>query len=1372
LKSRWTIRKKLLVLMLLTLAPFAVVGAVWSGWLLSEEQERVRSFTLDMARFAALEVEDVVNQAEALLIGLAEAPPFRRPDPTTADALLSRLHPRHPFYENIIAVDTKGQMYGTGLVQLRQKVFVGDRAWFQEAMRSDGLTVGDPIFGRVKGKPVVMLAYPVKDDSGRRVGTVSVALGLLLIQKVLAEVPIPGAGIVTVFNPDGRVLARTADPEAWVLKDLSETELFKGIAPSGSGFFEGTGLDEVRRVMAFARLKRAPWIVMVTIPSSHAYTRFWQNFRVQAFSLLGALSLAMLLAGLFGRGLIRSFARLTERARAVARGSLERGGAPEGAEREVAELFESFDRMVDDLKAGHAENTRLYEAAREQAQELTALHEVSATLTTTLDLTAILEAIADSALKLIGAQRCAVFELDPCDQRLYPRVIRGMAPDLVAPVKLGQGAAGVAASSHQPFFSPDVERYPPPMYDEPAGEAGTTLRGLVLQRGCRAVLAVPLVSKETVFGTISIYWDHVRASAERETRLLTAFARQAAVAIENARLYEAARGRIREMELLLDVAGILGSTLEMTPLLKRIARKTAEVCQVERCTIELWDKDGKVIPLMSQFADGRVDRDLWQKFRNAEPYRANEIPAYARMIGSKAPVVIDDVTATDLIPREWMETFGLKSYLLVPLIRKGRVVGSLGLDYATEKEGFTPEQVSLATTIASQVALAVENVRLLEAERSQARRVEALREIAVEITGTLDLERLFRLIISRAVELVGAHSGTVYLLDESGRDLVPKSWWTLGEWMREKVHRLGEGATGQAARTKQGVIVNDYLHWPHRRTDILERVPITATISAPMLVQERVVGVITLNAVEPGRVFRLADLGLLSMFAVQAAVAIETARLHSEIQGARDFLQSIIENSADAIITTDTHGRFTFWSPAAKEIFGYGAEEIIGRSIADYYRGGLEEARAVMKRLRAEGRVLNYETVFRTRDGRWVEANTSMTLLSDESGAEVGTLGIVKDVTELKRLEGEMVRSERLRVLGAMAAGVAHDFNNLLAIILGHAQLLERHLSDSDSLERLAIIQKAVEDGVETIRRIQEFARLRSDRPFATVDVNALVKEAAALTRSRWRDEADAAGVSIEVEVNTGEVKPVAGNPAELREVLVNLILNGLDAMPHGGRLEITTEALGDAVFVKVKDTGIGMSEEVRKRLFEPFFTTKAGRGTGLGLSVAYGIVTRHGGEISVESRQGEGSTFTIKLPVGEGVYEEPGESLHLPPLEPMSVLVIDDEKAVRDLLIRFLTVEGHSVVAAPDGPAALERFAPGEFDLVVTDLGMPGMSGWEVASAIKAKDPRVPVIMLTGWGDQLPQELIESSGIDRVVAKPVGFEELMGVISSVIRQR
>jgi CheY-like chemotaxis protein len=285
------------------------------------------------------------------------------------------------------------------------------------------------------------------------------------------------------------------------------------------------------------------------------------------------------------------------------------------------------------------------------------------------------------------------------------------------------------------------------------------------------------------------------------------------------------------------------------------------------------------------------------------------------------------------------------------------------------------------------------------------------------------------------------------------------------------------------------------------------------------------------------------------------------------------------------------------------------------------------------------------------------------------------------------------------------------------------------------------------------------------------------VREAIALTRSRWRDEADAAGVTIGVNVETGEVGPVAGNPAELREVLVNLILNAVDAMPKGGILTITTESIPDsrsptAVVVRAADTGVGMSEQVRKRLFEPFFTTKAGRGTGLGLSVAYGIVTRHGGEISVESREEKGSVFTIRLPVGEGAPADADALLPLEPVGPLRVLVIEDERAVRDILVRFLTFQGHAIETASDGPTGVERFTPGAFDLVITDLGMPGMSGWEVARAIKDQDPQVRVIMLTGWGDQLSPELIRSSGIDRVVAKPVGFEEFMAVVGEVVRPK
>ncbi len=1360
--GRWRIKHTLLGLMLVSLAPFLLLGVTWSMWARQDEKARVRGTLVDLARIVAFETDRVVNESETLLAALAEAPPVKRLDPAGTDAFFSRLLPRYPHYENITALDANGRMYGTALDPAR-KVWPGDRAWFQASMRSEGLTVGDPLIGRVKGRPVVIMAYPVRDDAGRRVATVAVAVGLLLVQKALAEVPISEGAIITLLNADGKVLARTAEPEAWVLKDLSGTGIFKAAVAAESGFFEGTGLDGVARVMAFVRAKGVPWIVMVSVPSAHAWSRFWRAFAGHGLSLLGASLLALVLAWLFGRRLVATFNRLLERAHEVAGGRLERGGPPEGAEREVVQVFDAFDRMVDALETSRAEREERY-------RELAALHAVAAAINEPFNLSQILTTTLDRAVEVMEADAGMIYLLNEPASVLEVAAHRGFSPAYVQGVDrvaLGEGGVGRVAGKGEPEVIEDVRTDP------------RVARAVVRTEGIVSVLMVPAASKRKILGTLYVATRSPRSFTSHEIQILASISHQIGAAVENARLFEATQERLRETELLLDVAGALGSTLEMTPLLKRIARKTAQACRVDRCTIELWDAAGRVIPAMSQFADGRVDRELWEKFRAAKPYPAGEVPAHALIIQRREPVVIQDTSATDLIPREWVETFGLKSFLVVPLISREQVIGTLCLDHQAEAKGFTREQVSLATTIASQVALAVENVRLLAAERSQAGKVAALREIALEMTGALELEPLLQLIVRQAVELVRAHSGTIYLAGETGQRLVPHAWHNLGEWVRDRVHRLGEGVTGLAALERRGLIVNDYPRSSHRVELLLNHVPITAVISAPLIIRDRLVGVVTLNAVEAGRTFHEEDLSLLSMLAAQAAVAIEAARLHREIRDARDFLQSVIEDSADAIITTDSHGRFTSWSPAAREIFGYRAEEILGRPIADYYRGGLDEAKAVMRRLGAEEKIPNYETAFRAKDGRWVEVNTSISLLRDASGAVVGTLGVVKDITEQKRLKEELIRSERLRVLGEMAAGVAHDFNNLLGIILSQSELLERRLTGpADAAEHLRAIQRAVADGVQTVRRIQEFAGLRRDQPFVTLDINAIVREVVALTEPRWLNEANAAGIPIKVEVETQEVGPVAGNPAEVREVLVNLILNALDAMPGGGRLTLRTRPAshpdgrdGGGVEIEVRDTGIGMSEEVRPRVFEPFFTTKAGRGVGLGLSVSQGIVQRHGGEIRVETREGEGSVFTVRLPVGVGVGESPE-----PPTPasgaPLRVLVIDDEETLRKALVDLFKAGGHAVEAAEDGASGLERFRPGAFDLVVTDLGMPGMSGWEVARSIKNTDPAVGVIMLTGWGDQLPPDLVQSSQVDRVVVKPVSIGALMSVVSALGRQR
>jgi signal transduction histidine kinase/ActR/RegA family two-component response regulator len=361
-----------------------------------------------------------------------------------------------------------------------------------------------------------------------------------------------------------------------------------------------------------------------------------------------------------------------------------------------------------------------------------------------------------------------------------------------------------------------------------------------------------------------------------------------------------------------------------------------------------------------------------------------------------------------------------------------------------------------------------------------------------------------------------------------------------------------------------------------------------------------------------------------------------------------------------------------------------------------------------------------------------------------------------------------IIQNERLRALGEMAGGVAHDFNNVLAVVVGRAQLLQRQVAP-DLRRQLAIIEQVAQDGAQTVRRIQEFARMRRTRPWQHVDVTEIIREVVEATRPRWTDQAQARGVTYAMRLNLAPVPPVTGDPAELRESCMNMLFNALDAMPQGGSVTFSTAGEGDRVVCMVEDTGTGMSEEVRRRCFEPFFTTKAEQGTGLGLSIAYGIVTRHGGEIDVWSRPGKGSRFTVRLPVGG---EVPARVPDAPPprlSRRARILVVEDEAAVRDVLVDVLAGQGHDVVACEDGRSALAHVDGPAFDLALLDLSMPGISGWEVAKALRAAQPQVSIALVTGWGDQIDFGEARTRGIDYLMAKPFDVEDITRLVAGVL---
>ncbi len=366
--------------------------------------------------------------------------------------------------------------------------------------------------------------------------------------------------------------------------------------------------------------------------------------------------------------------------------------------------------------------------------------------------------------------------------------------------------------------------------------------------------------------------------------------------------------------------------------------------------------------------------------------------------------------------------------------------------------------------------------------------------------------------------------------------------------------------------------------------------------------------------------------------------------------------------------------------------------------------------------------------------------------------------------------------AEKMAALGELSFGVAHNVNNTLTGILGRAQLLLR-TNDSEKINAgIEMIVKSAEDGAHIIRRIQDFARRQPSRKFESVSVAGLMKDVCEMSRPRWESRVD--GPQIRLALVADCTASVLGDAVELREVLVNIIYNAIDAMPSGGEIRLSTQESNRRVFLTISDNGTGMTPDVKSRLFDPFFTTKGKSGTGMGMAVSFGIIRRHNGSIDVESEPGRGATFRISLPVAEGtgtVAEATSARLDISPSEDkIRVLVVDDETAVREVLREALEAEGCEVIIAESGEMALKLYdaSAGKVDVVFTDIGMPEMSGWELASEIRKRSETIPLAIVSGWADAISCDARQAIKADWVVSKPFDIAIIASIANEVAARR
>lgn len=510
------------------------------------------------------------------------------------------------------------------------------------------------------------------------------------------------------------------------------------------------------------------------------------------------------------------------------------------------------------------------------------------------------------------------------------------------------------------------------------------------------------------------------------------------------------------------------------------------------------------------------------------------------------------------------------------------------------------------------------------------------------------------------------------------------------------------------------------------------------------------------------------DAAIATVRDVRARLDREAALVASEAR-----YRTVFEFASDGMLICDEAGAVRSANRRAAELFGCTRDELLGRALTQLLAptGDADGSRAkqldelVDKALVGTPATLGKWTISGAREElRWVDLGLSP--LQDQNGLLVS----IHDYTEnrraseaLRAVEQRERVSERLRALGELAAGVAHNFNNALTSILAHTQVLARSSELPEwAREDLLVIERVSRGAAVTVRRIQSFARTRDPEAVEPADLADVVANAIALTRPRWHPPGGSP--KYELDWTPSEAKlPIVGNGAELCEVIVNLILNALDAMPDGGALAVCTGLEDDRVWVEVGDTGVGIDAGAQHRLFDPFFSTKGRQGLGLGLSVSHGIVERHRGEITVESEPGRGSKFTVWLPLGEHVGDS--EVKPFVSARPSVILLVDDDPVVRRSLGQMLEQLGHQVVTAEHGREALVRLDERrDIELLLTDLAMPVLDGAGLILEVSRRWPKLPRILMTGLVADAEASLVELS--DLILSKPIDLAVLDRVLA------
>jgi two-component system, cell cycle sensor histidine kinase and response regulator CckA len=546
--------------------------------------------------------------------------------------------------------------------------------------------------------------------------------------------------------------------------------------------------------------------------------------------------------------------------------------------------------------------------------------------------------------------------------------------------------------------------------------------------------------------------------------------------------------------------------------------------------------------------------------------------------------------------------------------------------------------------------------------------------------------------------------------------------------------------------------------------------------SVPIMMKDQMSGLIILASKNPGA-FENKQIDFIIAFANQIGVAMENATLFERVRKSEERYIDLFEHSPDMSRIINKLGIITNCNQTEATRLGYSKSEIIGQSILKFYppKYHNEAQRLLHDIFENNLEIKGLEEKMLTKNGELIDVSINASIIRDEAGQPL-VRTVARDITEKKNLEAKVIHAQRIDSIGNLAGGVAHDFNNILTSILGSTSIMKRKMKHDDHWYRFAdIIETAARRGAALTRQLLTFAR-KGNVQFRPVLVNDIIEETLRLFE-RSIDKK----ISIEKDL-IGEVCIISGDDGQLQQSLLNLLINARDAMPDGGTIMVQskkkhiekdttgeTEILkGDYIAVSIIDTGIGMDKDIQQHIFEPFFTTKdRGKGTGLGLSVVYGVVNSHNGFITVQSEPMLGSQFTMHFPLLPA-SENLRRNIRLSKLErgTEQILIVDDEKDVASVIGGMLENLGYHITIVDSGRKAINLFKKKKrFDVVILDLNMPKMSGKETFEKLKKINPKIPVIISTGYSDRDMDVSKWRDAVNAFLQKPYPIEELSEAI-------